>query len=87
VVTDSTLYGAGHIKDLDEVGTKFVVRLPGTLNEAQQVIQNTDLVDLTSFSAGYHAREKISEYGDVKQRWLIVYSEAAADRVTKSAAD
>jgi len=87
VVADSALYSAGHIQDLDEAETKFVTRVPGTLNEARQAIQNTDLADLKPLSAGYHAREKISEYGDVKQRWLIVHSEASADRATKSAAN
>lgn len=67
VVADSALYSAGHVQDLDEAGTKFVTRVPGTLNEAGQAIQNTDLADLKPLSAGYHAREKISEYGDVKQ--------------------
>jgi transposase len=87
VVADSALYSAGHIQDLDEAGTKFVTRVPGTLNEARQAIQNTDLADLKPLSDGYRAREKISEYGDVKQRWLIVYSEAAADRASESAAN
>nr|WP_262706485.1 IS1634 family transposase [Salinibacter ruber] len=87
VVADSALYSAGHIQDLDEAGTKFVTRVPGTLNEARQAIQNTDLADLKPLSDVYRAREKISEYGDVKQRWLIVYSEAAADRASESAAN
>ncbi|MCS4150723.1 hypothetical protein [Salinibacter ruber] len=68
VVADSGLYSAGHIQDLDEAGTKFVTRVPGTLNEARQAIQNPDLADLKPLSDGYRAREKISEYGDVKQR-------------------
>jgi len=85
VVADSALYSAGHIQDLDEAGTKFVTRVPGTLNEARQAIQNTDLADLNPLSDRYSAREKISEYGDVKQRWLIVHSEAAADRAGESA--
>ena len=86
VVADSALYSSGHIQDLDEAGTKFVTRVPGTLNEAQQAIQDTNLADLKPLSDGYRAREKISEYGGVPQRWLIVYSEAAADRATESAA-
>jgi len=87
VVADSALYSAGHIQDLDEAGTKFVTRVPGTLSEAQQAIWNTDPADLKPLSDGYRAREKISEYGDVRQRWLIIYSEAAADRATESAAN
>jgi len=85
VVADSALYSAGHILDLDEAGTKFVTRVPGTLSEAQQAIRSTDVADLKPLSDGYRAREKISEYGDVRQRWLIVHSEAAADRATESA--
>lgn len=87
VVADSALYSAGHVQDLDEAGTKFITRVPGTLSEAQKAIQDTDLADLKPLSDGYRAREKISEYGDVKQRWLIVHSEAAADRATESAAN
>jgi len=86
VVADSALYSAGHVQDLDEAGIKFVTRVPGMLNEAQKAIQNTDLADLKPLSDGQKAREKVSEYGGVPQRWLTVYSEAAADRATESAA-
>jgi len=68
VVADSALYSAGHVQDLDEAGTKFITRVPGTLSEAQKGIQHTDLADLKPLSDGYRAREKVSEYGDVRQR-------------------
>jgi transposase len=86
VVADSSLYSADHVEDLDRNGVKFITRVPGTLGEAQEVVQNTDPAALEPLAEGYEAREHISEYGEARQRWLVVRSEAAEARAKESAA-
>jgi transposase len=83
VVADSALYSADHVKKLSGSSIKFVTRVPETVGVAQQVIQETDPMGLRQLAEGYRAGEHRSEYGDVKQRWLVVHSEAAEERATK----
>jgi transposase len=85
VVADSSLYSASHVEDLENSGVKFITRVPGTLGEAQEVIQNTDPAVLEPLTEGYEAQEHVSEYGDARQRWLVVRSEAAEVRAKESA--
>ena len=85
VVADSALYSSDHIRDLDRNEVKFITRVPGTLSEAKQAIQAADPADLKPLAEGYRAGEHVSEYGDVKQRWLVVWSEAASERAIESA--
>jgi transposase len=86
VVADSSLYSASHVEDLGRNGIKFITRVPGTLSEAEEVVQNTDPAVLEPLTEGYKAREHISEYGGAEQRWLVVHSEAAEARAKESAA-
>lgn len=86
VVADSALYSADHIGDLDEAGTKFITRVLGTIEEARQAAQEADLEAMKSLADGYRATALHSEYGDVPQRWLLVWSEEAEKRATEQAA-
>jgi transposase len=85
VVADSSLYSASHVEDLDNSGVKFITRVPGTLSEAKEIVRETDPAALEPLTEGYEAREHISEYGGVEQRWLVVHSEAAEARAKESA--
>lgn len=85
VVADSALYSADHIGDLDKAGTKFITRVPGTIEEAKQAAQEADLEAMTSLADGYRATALHSEYGDVRQRWLLVWSEEAEQRAVDQA--
>lgn len=86
VVADSALYSADHIGDLEEAGTKFITRVPGTIEEARQAAQEADLKAMKSLADGYRATALHSEYGDVPQRWLLVWSEEAEQRAVDQAA-
>ncbi|MFB6232280.1 MAG: IS1634 family transposase [Salinibacter sp.] len=87
VVADSSLYSASHVEDLDRNGVKFITRVPLAISEAEEVVQETDPAALEPLTEGYEAREHISEYGGVRQRWLVVHSEAAEARAKESAAN
>jgi transposase len=83
VVADSALYSADHVKKLSGNSIKFITRVPETIDEAQQVIRETNPTGLKQLADGYRAREHFSEYGGAEQRWLVVYSEAAEERAKK----
>jgi len=85
VVADSSLYSADHVEKLTESGVKFVTRVPETISEAKTRIQEAEIESMEPLKEGYRAEECRSEYGDVEQRWLIVYSEEAEERARESA--
>jgi|GEM_PF-7064826 len=56
---------------------KWITRVPLTIKIAQDKILNIEAHQWTdSEISGYKMVEKESDYGEVKQRWLIVESEA-----------
>jgi transposase len=80
-VADSALYTKKTIGDLSS-WMKWVSRVPETLSEAKQITQYTGLLE--DLESGYQGKEFKSEYGEVKQRWLLVYSEQAYTREEKT---
>jgi transposase len=87
VVARSSLYSSSHVEDLGRNGVKFITRVPLVISQAQEVVQNTDPAALEPLTEGYETREHVSEYGNARQRWLVVYSEAAEARAKESAAN
>jgi Transposase len=86
VVADSALYSADHIQDLDEMGTKFITRVPGSISEAKQAVAEADVEAMDPLVEGYRGEVLRSGYGDVEQRWLLVWSEEAEQRAIDQAA-
>ncbi|MGB6302091.1 MAG: IS1634 family transposase [Rivularia sp. (in: cyanobacteria)] len=75
MVADSALYTAANLKLLSD--TKWLSRVPLSLAEAKRLvssINDSELVESQIDGYSYVMRE--SSYSDVKQRWLIVQSEA-----------
>lgn len=60
---------------------KWITRVPETLSEAKEILETLDggMLQKTS-SAGYHLFSTSVEYGGVKQRWIVVFSEKAFSR-------
>jgi transposase len=82
VVADAALYSASTIKQLAEGGSRFITRVPKTIKEAQAVLAAAEpeaFVPLTDgyHSDGYHSQTHHSDYGGVRQRWIVIHSEAA----------
>lgn len=86
VVADSALYSADHIRRLHEAGTKFITRVPETISEAKQALRDVDVETMEPLTEGYRSASYNSGYGDIPQRWLIVYSEAAEARARRRGA-
>lgn len=79
IVADSALFTKDGLKELSE--TKWVTRVPETVKEAREEIQKTKKDEMTSSEEkGYSYREIETTYADIKQRWLIVFSQKAYDK-------
>jgi transposase len=81
-VVDSALYSARNLKKLDEIG--WLTRVPETLADAKRLLAQTPRDRMTVLEDGYAYFEQESEYGEVPQRWLVVYSPEAAQREEKT---
>ncbi len=74
MVADSALYSAANIALMKEM--KWLCRVPLTVGYAKQIISDLALGEFAKSEIdGYSFVVKTSNYGDVKQRWLIVESE------------
>ena len=73
-VLDSAAYTAENIANW---GTKkqWITRVPQTISEAQTALRSIATNEMVTVGEGYAIHPTSSEYGDIKQRWLIVYSE------------
>ena len=75
MVADSALYTAANLKLLSDI--KWLSRVPLSLAEAKRLVSSINDSELVkSQISGYSYAVKESSYADVKQRWLIVQSEA-----------
>ena len=78
-VADSALYSAQNIAKLSNV--RFITRVPETLKVVKELYQTISTEDMQPTSLdGYSSLSVDSTYGDVPQRWLVVYSQAASHR-------
>ncbi|MCF7928667.1 MAG: IS1634 family transposase [Spirochaetales bacterium] len=77
-VADGALYTKETLKELD--GVKWVTRVPETIGKAKEHILAVDREQMSDFGNGYSVKEVKNTYGDVDQRWLLVFSEQAYER-------
>jgi transposase len=78
-VADTALYSAGTLQQLEDV--RWVTRVSATLTEAQALFRAIEPEQMRETSQGdYRVWTTLSDYGDVAQRWVLVYSEATQKR-------
>lgn len=77
-VMDSAGYSADNLKEMKDV--LWVTRVPETLAEAQKLVRETSQETMLELKTGYKGKEKSITYAGIKQRWLLVYSEAGYQR-------
>jgi transposase len=82
LVVDSALYGAANLRSLGQI--RWLTRVPETLAEAKRLVAETDADEMTALPDDYTCLEVPSDYGEVAQRWLVVYSPWAAQRAEKT---
>jgi len=74
MVADSALYSAANLALMNSI--KWLCRVPLTVLAAKQLVSQLGEEFISSQIEGYSYVVKRSNYGSVKQRWLIVESEA-----------
>lgn len=80
LVADAALYVQETIEDLHAQGQLFITRVPQTLNEAKALIKQAPMLNFTPITGEYEGVSYDSEYGGVKQKWLLIRSEQAYKR-------
>ncbi|QKQ72195.1 IS1634 family transposase [Nostoc sp. TCL240-02] len=76
-VADAALYTEGNLKQMDSL--RWLSRVPATLTTAQLLLEKmSQEAFVDSIVTGYRIAECCCDYGGVKQRWLVVESEARA---------
>jgi len=64
-----------NLHKLAETSLKWITRVPATLREAQEVLAQAQPATMASLREGYRYAVVSSSYGDVAQRWVLIYSE------------
>ena len=81
-VMDSAAYTTTNIGDWG-AEKKWLTRVPESIKDAQVALQSVKTEDMHSLAHGYAIHATNHNYGDVEQRWLVVYSEQAEKRELK----
>ena len=82
-VADSALYSKKRLLASNDY--LWLSRVPETLKEAKTLVsQPADQLVWFDQGAGYQTARHESHYGDIQQRWLLVYSEQAHQREIKT---
>ena len=83
-VWDSAMYSEKNLKAISE-DYVWITRVPETITEAKDVLENANMATMRSTALnGYCIVTTEVEYGGVKQRWVVVFSENAFARETKT---
>jgi transposase len=77
-VMDSAGYAANNLKTLR--GMLWLMRVPETLAEAKRLVRESEKAAMQFLTEGYWGKEVTLTYGEIEQRWLVVFSRAAYDR-------
>ena len=79
-IGDAALYTIESVQSFDEQNELFISRAPQKLNLVKDAISKQHNYLFTELGNGYSATWIDANYGDVKQRWLLVFSEQAKKR-------
>ena len=80
-VMDSAAYSAENLAAWQKIG--WVTRVPETVGAAQAIIQAVAPEAMTDVDEGYRLCPLGNTYGNIRQRWLLVYSQQAYERECK----
>ncbi|MEJ6485656.1 IS1634 family transposase, partial [Nostoc punctiforme UO1] len=73
-VADSALYTRENLSAM--TGIKWITRVPLSIKSAQEKIVDIQESEWQASSKkGYKIAERASEYGNIKQRWLVIESD------------
>ena len=75
LVADGALYSEENLQKLAHTGSQWITRVPATLTEAQNALEQATPETMVPLIEGYRYPGLASTYGGVAQRWLLIYSE------------
>jgi transposase len=82
-ITDSALYSKDKLLAQNEY--LWLCRVPETINEAKALVRKpSEQIDWVEREGGYRTARYESSYGEVSQRWVLVYSDKAYRREQKT---
>ena len=81
-IMDRAGYSAGNVNAWE--GIEWVAAVPITNNIAKEILKAVKTEDMVAREDGYRTCSFGTWYGDVKQRWVLVYSDNGAQREQKS---
>jgi transposase len=76
LVADSALYSEDNLQKLAATHIPWITRVPATLSDAQAVLAQAAPQAMAPLAEGYRSQEWTSTYGQVAQRWVLIYSES-----------
>ncbi len=82
IVMDSAFYTAKNIKENNDI--RWVTRVPETLSEVKSLYSSLNKETMASCENGYSYLALRNYYGNIEQRWLVVFSEHAYQREMKT---
>ncbi len=83
VVLDSAGFTRECLAACQRQGLGWVMSVPSTVGEARRRLEDVDPEKLRPLMEGYRYSAFWTTYAGVKQRWLVIYSEAARKRAAK----
>ncbi len=84
IVGDSALYTPSSIQALKDSDSLFVTRVPSQLSREKEIVQQVTPDRMDCLCEGYKGWEINESYGDLEQRWIVIFSEAAYRREVKT---
>lgn len=82
-IADSALYNQKHLLKQNEY--LWLTRVPEVIKEARELVERPDdKMNWQEQEKGYKTAAFISNYGEIKQRWLLVFSKQAYEREKKA---
>ena len=84
IVADSACYTSQCLKAHKEQQTSWVMNVPMTINLAKEVLKEAKVSLMKQLIEGYSYTTMRTEYAEIEQRWLVIYSQKASKRVNKS---
>ena len=82
-VADSAFYVKEKLKNYSDL--KWISRVPESIKESKQLVQQREeYFSWINSIEGYRYTETESTYGNVKQRWLLVFSQQAYERESQT---
>jgi len=84
LVTDSAGFTAACLQAYAANGVKWIMSVPSTLKRAKERVAAVDRSRMQPLTEGYWYLPVRERYAGIPQRWLVVYSEQARQRVAKT---